>query len=107
MRIAGGSAKLKHAVLPLAAVLFLAFTAEYGHLVEESVAHAAATGARTPAPNGHRCHNCVTSQPQIDSPSCSFQASFSVLEIAPIRQTRGPVSLALRELPANRAPPSN
>ncbi|HEV8132001.1 MAG TPA: hypothetical protein VGQ81_12170 [Acidobacteriota bacterium] len=109
MWLANRSVKLKLGVFFLAAAMVVAFTAEYRHLIEESAAHlysqADAQGKTKPSHNSHRCHNCVTSQPQVVTASWVFQPGFLVFAVVAVRQDRNPAALALFQLPAKRAPP--
>ena len=106
--VVGRSARLRLGVLALAAMLFLAFTAEYRHLIEESVAHLRGEGephGKTPSQQSHRCHHCVTSQPQIVAVGCAFQPGLLLLAIVKMRLDSATAVVALFELPAERAPP--
>jgi hypothetical protein len=90
----------------LAAVVLLAFTAEFGHSIEEVVAHRGGHDSeeeRDPSP--HRCHNCVTSQPQGPISTWEFNPRAAVVFDtvflpAPILKCR-----PLFEVPQDRAPP--
>ncbi len=95
----------------LAFLVFTVFTAEYRHLVDESVEHLLGHNQNSADSSRgnltHRCHNCVTSQPQGETVRWDYQpnstlALFTVEVQVPSTGTR-----PLLRLPANRAPPAS
>ncbi|MBI4455640.1 MAG: hypothetical protein HY644_07055 [Acidobacteria bacterium] len=88
-------------------VLFTAFTVEYVHLIDELIAHLhqGSTPHQASGASPHRCHNCVTSQPQGQIATWNFQPASSTVLL--LIYTGGPALnlLPLLKLPPERAPP--
>lgn len=91
-----------------ALLLFTAFTTEYRHLVDESTDHLrhGAPADRSGDRTSHRCHNCVTSQPQDEITLWDFHPGPAAAPFSPYCNGLAANPLLLFQLPAERAPPS-
>ena len=94
--------------LGLLLLVFSVFTAEYGHLVEESVAHLrqSASSDHGGRSSSHRCHNCLTSQPQGQIATWALDPGTAVTHFRPSPGEPAADPLSLFQLPAERAPPA-
>jgi hypothetical protein len=94
--------------LGLLLLVFSVFTVEYGHLVEESVAHLrqSASSNHGQKSSSHRCHNCLTSHPQEPIATWTLDPGTAVTHFRPGPAEPVADPLSLFQLPAERAPPA-
>ena len=108
LAISGAFKKL--GALLLSSLLLTVFTAECGHLVDESVEHLLGHHQNSANASGsdlaRRCHNCVTSQPQGETARWDYQPSSSLALFTVDFQVQSASIRPLLPLPAKRAPPS-